>query len=82
MPETLERPVVTPPERKLPVPEVTELERPDLEVLYHQAVGKDPQHRLLSIPELIAGIENPAAEFDRLALLDQEEDQNDRRNRR
>lgn len=69
-------------EEKIPVPETKELNRKDLEGQYQQAVGKDPKFRALSTEQLLAGIADPAAETERLALLDQEEDQADRRDRK
>ncbi len=67
-------------------PDVTEtpldkLEQKDLEGLYESAVGVNPAYRTFPKEVLIAGIENPAAEKERLALLDQEEDQATRRAR-
>jgi hypothetical protein len=49
------------------------LEDDELMTLYHEAVGKDPKPRLLGREKLIAGIQDPEAEVERLRILDAED---------
>lgn len=57
-----------------------ELSRLELAAGYKRFVGKDPTFRELSDEELRTGIKDPAVELERLARIDQEEDQEARRN--
>ncbi|MGB3072880.1 MAG: hypothetical protein WBB68_01310 [Candidatus Moraniibacteriota bacterium] len=57
-----------------------ELSRLELAAGYKRFVGKDPTFRELSDEELRTGIKDPALELERLARIDQEEDQEARRN--
>ena len=71
------------PEEQIEAAGITDLEKLDtqeIEKIYQEYVGIDPQFRFLGIPEterrgiLITGIENPEAERDRIAALDREAD--------
>lgn len=55
------------------------LDRTELTAGYQRFVGKDPMFRNLSDEELRAGIINPEAELRRLAVIDLQEDQAERR---
>lgn len=57
-----------------------ELSRLELAAGYKRFVGKDPTFRELSDEELRTGIKDSVAELERLARIDQEEDQEARRN--
>ena len=61
---------------------LVDLEQKDLEGLYRSAVGVDPTYRAFSREVLIAGIEKPGEEQARLAQIDLEDDQAERRNRK
>ena len=49
----------------------------ELGALYYKAVGKDPIPRSLDRAALIAGIQDPKAELERLAAIDSEADKED-----
>ncbi len=57
-----------------------ELSRLELAAGYRRFVGKDPTFSELSDEELRTGIKDPAVEHERHARIDQEEDQEARRN--
>ncbi len=51
-----------------------DLEDEELALLYANAVGINPKSRLFNRETMITGIQNPAAEKDRLRAIDKEED--------
>jgi hypothetical protein len=49
----------------------------ELQTLYQRVVGINPKPRAFDIPTLIAGIQNPQAEKNRISQIDRESDQDD-----